>query len=365
MDGRDGSGADAVPAMMRAWRVHEYGAPADVLRLEEVEVPRPGPGDLLVRVEGIPLNLNDLERITGGNMMARPEFPYSPGMEVFGVVVAGGDGFETSPGRRVAATTKMAHGGYAEYAVCPAAAAFDVPSDITMPEAAALYFPFHLAWLGLFDRAGLRAGESVLIHAAAGGSGSAAVQLASRAGARVFATAGGERKAALCRELGAEIVIDYTRADTDFAEVVLAETGNRGVDVVFDNVGEAVFARSLDCLAYNGRYLMMGFASNKAIADEPFVVPRRVALSNAKLCGVLFNYGDDGMVDMLKTAMGWNVLPSALGVQVMAEIVELVRAGAVRAVVGAVVGFDDLPGAVAAFANRETIGRVIVTTSAQ
>src|SRR5262249_1830822 len=161
---------------------------------------------------------------------------------------------------------------------------------VPLPDAATLYFPFHLAWLGLYDRAELQPGERVLIHAAAGGSGSAAIQLAKHRGAIVFATAGTDEKVAWCRALGADAPINYR--DTDFGAVVLEATGNRGVDVVFDNVGEAVMERSLACTAYNGRYLMMGFASNKTVADEPFVVPRRVALSNIKLVGVLLAYAD-------------------------------------------------------------------------
>src|SRR6478609_852483 len=157
---------------MRAWRTHEYGRPTEVLRLGEVPVPQPEAGELRVRVQAIPFNLNDLERITGGNMMVRPELPYSPGMEVMGIVDACGDGVEQWQGKRVVAMPKGAHGGFAEYAICPAASTFEMPEAIPLPGAAALYFPFHLAWLGLFDRAELRAGESVLIHAAAGGSGS-------------------------------------------------------------------------------------------------------------------------------------------------------------------------------------------------
>ena len=110
---------------------------------------------------------------------------------------------------------KGAHGGFAEYAICPVVSAFEMPEAIPLPDAAALYFPFHLAWLGLFDRAELQAGETVLIHAAAGGSGSAAIQLAVHAGARVFATAGTDEKLALCRELGADVAINYS--DDDFA----------------------------------------------------------------------------------------------------------------------------------------------------
>ena len=181
------------PTTMRAWRLHEYGQPREVLQLETIERPEPDPGEVRVRVQAIPLNLNDLERITGGNMMVRPEFPYSPGMEVMGIVDACGAGADEWQGRRVAAMARQAYGGYAEFANCPAVSMFEMPDDIPLPDAAALLFPFHLAWLGLFDRADLQPGESVLIHAAAGGSGSAAVQLAAHAGARVFAVRRGRR----------------------------------------------------------------------------------------------------------------------------------------------------------------------------
>jgi NADPH:quinone reductase len=347
-----------VARTMRAWRTHEYGRPTDVLRLDTVPVPDPEAGELRVRVQAIPFNLNDLERITGGNMMVRPELPYSPGMEVMGVVDACGAGTEAWQGRRVVAMPKGANGGFAEYAICPVVSAFDMPDTIPLPDAAALYFPFHLAWLGLYDRADLQAGESVLIHAAAGGSGSAAIQLAKLAGARVFATAGTDAKVQLCRDLGADIAINYTTED--FAQVVLAETGNRGVDVVFDNVGEAVMENSMQCTVYNGRYLMMGFASNKLVADEPFIVPRRIALGNFKLCGVLLAYQSPEMADMVKTAMGWNFATEELGEKIMREIVDLAVAKKINPVVGRTISFADIPAEIEAMANRETIGRTIV-----
>src|SRR3954451_23115489 len=206
---------------MRAWRTHEYGRPTEVLKLDPVPVPEPEAGEARVSVQAIPFNLNDLERITGGNMMVRPALPYSPGMEVMGIVDACGDGAEVWHGRRVVAMPKGAHGGFAEYVVCPVVSTFEMPDSIPLPGAAALYFPFHLAWLGLFDRADLQSGESVLIHAAAGGSGSAAVQLAVHAGARVFATAGSDAKVQLCRDLGAHVAINYN--EHDFAAVVLEE----------------------------------------------------------------------------------------------------------------------------------------------
>jgi NADPH2:quinone reductase len=342
---------------MRAWRLHEYGRPTEVLRIDAVPIPEPEAGELRVRVQAIPFNINDLERITGGNMMVRPELPYSPGMEVMGTVDACGAGTEEWQGRRVVAMPKGANGGFAEYAICPLVSAFEMPDSIPLPGAAALYFPFHLAWLGLFDRAELKAGESVLIHAAAGGSGSAAIQLAKHAGARVFATAGTEEKVRLCKQLGADVAINYN--DADFAQIVLRETGNKGVDVVFDNVGEAVFEKSLQCTVYNGRYLMMGFASNKLVADEPWIVPRRIALGNLKLCGVLLAYQASETADMVKTAMGWNFATSELGAEIMGEIIDLVLAGKVKPIVGRTITFEEIPSAIEAMEHRETTGRVI------
>jgi NADPH2:quinone reductase len=211
----------------------------------------------------------------------------------------------------------------------------------------------------LFDRAELVAGETVLIHAAAGGSGSAAIQLAKNAGARVFATAGSDDKTRLCRELGADVAINYR--ERDFCDIVMAETANRGVDVVFDNVGAAVLDQSMKCIAYNGRYLMMGFASDKTKVDEPFIVPRRVCAGNFKLCGVMLTYADPGVATMVKQARGFNFMPRQLGQHITDSVVELVRTKRVHPVIGQVVPFEDIPAAITAMANRETTGRTIVT----
>ena len=344
---------------MRAWRVHEWGLePAETLVLEKVPLPEPGAGELLVQAQVIPLNINDLERITGENMMVRPELPVTPGMEVMGTVAAAGEGVAQWLGKRVVAMPRQATGGFAEYSVCPVVSAFEIPEEIPLPGAGALYFPYHLAWLGLIDRAGLRPGETVLVHAGAGGAGSAAIQLAKSLGATVFATAGSDEKVDFCLELGADVAINYSAED--FGTVVLERTGTRGVDVVFDNVGEAVMERSMDCVAYNGRYLMMGFASDKRFADQKLIVPRRLSTGNFKICGVLLAYADEAVAPVMKKAMGWNFCPSALGSRIMAGIVDLVREGKIEPVVGEVVKFEDLPGAMARMRDRETTGRVLV-----
>jgi len=348
-----------LPETMRAWRVHAWGPePSEALRLESIPLPVPEAGELLVRVQTIPLNINDMERINGKNMMVRPELPVTPGMEVMGIVAAAGDGVADWVGKRVVAMPRQATGGFAEYAICPVVSAFEMPEDIPLPDAAALYFPYHLAWLGLVDRADLKAGESVLIHAAAGGSGSAAIQLAKHLGATVYATAGTDEKVALCKQLGADVAINYN--NEDFKTVVLEATNTRGVDVVFDNVGEAVMAPSMDCIAYNGRYLMMGFASDKSFADEKLIVPRRVSAGNFRLCGVLLSYADANVAPMMKQAMGWNFCADALGEKIMAEIIELVRQKRIAPVIGEVVEFEELPGAITRMRDRKTTGRVLV-----
>jgi len=345
-------------ATMKAWRTHEYDEPKKALKLDTVDIPEPGPGELLVRNQGIPLNLNDLERIRGGNMMAEPQRPYSPGMEVMGVVDKCGPGTEAWAGKRVVATTKGAHGGFAEYSVVTAGSTFDMPDSVPFPDAAALYFPFHLAWLGLYERGGLKEGETVLIHAAAGGAGSAAIQLAVARGAKVFATAGSDSKLQLCRDLGAAVAINYKTED--FAKIVLEQTDGKGVDMVFDNVGEAVMQQSFKAIGYNGRYMMMGFASNKVVVDEKFLVPRQLSMGNFDMRGVLLSYAPDQAVAMMKAHTGWNFASHSKGTEITKGIVDLYAAKKIKAIIGSTVDFSQVPQAFEDMAASKTTGRTVV-----
>ncbi|HTJ63722.1 MAG TPA: zinc-binding dehydrogenase [Alphaproteobacteria bacterium] len=345
-------------ATMKAWRTHEYGEPKTALKLDTVDIPEPGPGELLIKNQGIPLNLNDLERIRGGNMMAEPQRPYSPGMEVMGIVDKCGPGTEAWAGKRVVATTKGAHGGFAEYSIVTAGSTFDMPDSVPFPDAAALYFPFHLAWIGLYERGGLKAGETVLIHAAAGGAGSAAIQLAVARGAKVFATAGSDDKLKLCRDLGAAVAINYKTED--FTKIVLEQTAGKGVDMVFDNVGEAVMQQSFKAIGYNGRYMMMGFASNKVVVDEKFLVPRQLSMGNFDMRGVLLSYAPDQAVAMMKAHTGWNFAPHSKGAEITKGIVDLYTAGKIKAVIGSTVDFSQVPQAFEAMAASKTTGRTVV-----
>ena len=353
---------DTAPALMKAWRTHEFTRPSEALKLDMVPVPDPGPAEVRVRVLAISLNLNDLERIKGGNMMMPPPLPCIPGMEVMGIVDACGPGTEAWLGKRVAAGARNANGGFAEYCICPSNSVFDMPDSVPLPDAAAIFHPFHVAWLGLYDRADIQPGQTVLIQGGAGSFGSAAVQLARLRGARIFATVGHDAKRALCEELGAEIVLNY-RTD-DYRQVILDQTGGKGVDVVFDLIGEPVMEKSMDCVAYNGTYLMMGFAARKAPADEKFIVPRRVLMGNFKLGGALIAYAHEAQARGIKQAMGWNFLTYEEATDRHRQLLEWLAAGKIRATVGKTVRFEDVPAAFDALADRDEAtqqvpGRVI------
>src|SRR5262249_20394130 len=341
---------------MRAWRLHEYGAPRDVLRLEEVPTPVPGAREVRVRVAAITLNYNDLDGITGRYPTVRPPLPYLPGMEVLGRVEAAGAGAEHWLGKRVCAIPGAGFGGYAEQAICPAAGAFEMPEDLPDAEAAAIFFPFHLSWFALFGRGRLARGEDVLIHAAAGGVGSAAVQLARNAGARVFATAGSDAKLALCRELGADVAINY-RKDS-FAEVVNEVTDGRGVDVVFDSVGGDTTVRSFRCTAYQGRLLSLGFASGIEAEDQATLTPRPLLFGNFALVGVCWAYMGDPVA--FRRQPGFNFPSHEDGARMHREILALLRRGAIRPVIGQRARFEDLPAAFDAVIRRDTIGRSVI-----
>lgn len=340
---------------MRAWRVHEFGAPSEVLVLDEVAVPIPGPDELLIEVEAVTLNFNDLDGIHGRYKTVRTPMPYIPGMEVMGTVRGCGPGGEAWVGRRVVAIPSGAFGGYAEFVTAPIAMTFVMPDSIPLPAAAGILMPFHLGWLALYERARLEAGETLLVHAGAGGAGSAAIQLGVHRGARVFATAGSPAKLDRCRELGAERAINYR--DEDFVAAVADATDGRGVDVAFDTLGGSITTDTFRAMAFNGRHVIAGFATGIEAEDEG-IVPRPVVFGNFSLVGVCHAYVDDPIT--FRNLTGFNFPAHADGEALHAELCALVEAGALRPVVGQEIDFADLPAGLAAMERRETVGRTVV-----
>ncbi len=246
---------------MKAWRVFQLGEPRHVMSLEEVPDPQPGAGQLLVRVLGAAANFPDV-LMCRGLYQVKPPLPFTPGVELCGEVAALGPGTTGfAVGDRVIGSSVLPAGGFAELALMDTATTFPAPGGLDDAEAAAFYIGYQTGWFGLHHRAHLQPGETLLVHAAAGGVGSAAVQLGKAAGARVIGVVGGPEKVEVARTLGADVVVD--RHTEDFVEVVKQVTGGRGADVVYDPVGGDAYQRSTKCVAFEGRILVVGFAGGQ------------------------------------------------------------------------------------------------------
>jgi NADPH2:quinone reductase len=322
---------------MKAWQVPELGEPRDVLRLAEVPDPVPGPGQVLVRVLAAAANFPDVLMCRGGYQV-RPPLPYIPGIELCGEVVAAGP--EVTG---VAAGDRLIGGpiggAFAELTLMNAATALPAPDGLDDAEAAAFFVTYQTGWFGLHRRARLAAGETLLVHAAAGGVGSGAVQLGKAAGARVIGVAGGERKAEAARALGADVVID--RNTQDFVEVVKEVTEGRGADVVYDPVGGDTYARSTKCIAFEGRILVIGFAGGQI---------QSAALNHA----LVKNYSIVGLHWGLYQSKNPQLIRDC-----HAQLTTMVADGAIRPLVGERLGLDEVPAGLQRLADGDTVGRVV------
>jgi NADPH2:quinone reductase len=341
---------------VQAWQVVRHGPPSKALeRVELADPGTPGPGLVRVRVGAVSLNFNDVDMCYGRYPTIQPALPFTLGMDLCGVVEAAGPGLQPWIGRRVVSTGLGGFGALAERSWAPADSLFDAPPALDDAEAAAFFIPFHTMHLALHRRARLQAGETLLVHAAAGGLGSAALQLGVAAGARVLATAGSAEKVAFCRSLGADVAIDY-RAE-DFVARVLDATNGRGVDVVCDLVGGPVALPSWRCVAHEGRYLVAGFSSDIA-AGEAGLPMRPVAKGNFSLVGVMLAYMD-ASIPGLRDA-GFSPFSRAVGEAVHADLVRLLEAGKIRPIVGRRVGWGAVPAAYEELEARRTLGRTVV-----
>lgn len=338
---------------IQAWRVVRHGRPSDALALESIEEPQPGPGQARVRVRTSVCNFNEVDGCHGRYRTIDPPLPYTLGMECAGVVDAVGDGAERWLGRRVTACAVGATGAHAECAIVDPAMSFDAPDVLDDVEACAFFFPFHVGWLALFERGQLRPGEWLLVHAGAGGVGSAAVQLGVAHGARVIATAGSPEKLAFCRSLGAEIAIDYRSGD--LAAALMEATGGAGVDVVCDLVGGATTLATLPALARGGRLVLAGFSGGIEAEDQATITPRPILFGNFSIGGVMLAYRDG------PTKLGAvNLLPRALGDSIQAGLVRLLRERRIRPIVGRTASWRELPAELERLEARATIGRSVL-----
>jgi len=268
-----------IPAEMRAVEIKQPGGP-EVLVPTKRPVPQPTKGEVLIKVAAAGVNRPDILQRQGA-YAPPPGTTDLPGLEVAGEIVAVGP---ETPRWRVGdkVTALVAGGGYAEFCAAPAPQCLPIPGNLTMVEAAALPETFFTVWTNVFERGHLQAGETFLVHGGSSGIGTTAIQLASRFGARVFATAGSAEKCSKCRELGASIAIDYKTED--FVKVVERESGGKGVDLILDMVGGDYINRNLQCLAVDGRMVHIAFLKGtKAEINFANVMVKRQTITGSTL----------------------------------------------------------------------------------
>ena len=325
---------------MKGWSVTSLGEPEQVLELRDLEVPEPGPRQVLVRVRASAANFPDV-LMCRGEYQIKPDLPFTPGAELCGEVEAvGSEVTRHVVGDRVLGLCSLPHGGFAELALMDEHTTYAAPASLDDAQSAALFIGYQTGWFGLHRRARIQPGETLLVHAAAGGVGSAAVQLGKAAGARVIGVVGGEAKARYAKELGADVVVD--RHTEDFVDVVKRETGGRGADVVYDPVGGDVYQRSTKCIAFEGRIIVVGFAGGTM---------QQAALNHA----LVKNYSILGLHWGL-----YNVkdLPAAMACQ--AELTRLADAGLIAPFVSERFPLDDTAAALQRLADGRTVGRVVL-----
>src|SRR6267142_699834 len=308
---------------MKAIVVHEFGGP-EVLKLEEVPTPKPAAGQVLVRIHGAGVNPYDAY-MRAGTYAVKPPLPYTPGSDGAGIIEAVGDGVKkVKKGDRVY-TAKTVTGAYAEYALALEEQVHTLPDKISFGQGAGVWVPYGTAYHALHHSAQARASETVLVHGASGGVGSAAVQMARAMGLTVFGTAGTQKGVDLVKREGAHQVFDHSKAG--YQEEMLKMTGGRGVDVILEMLANVNLAADLKLLATNGRVIIIG---NRG---EITINPRDLMLRRASARGFTL----------------WAITP-AEETEIHAGLIAGLENGTLRPVIG-----KELPLAEAARAHKEIL----------
>jgi len=317
--------------------VRELAGPGSLQR-EELGEFHAKPGQVLIDVRAIGCNFFDI-LITQGKYQVRPDLPFSPGAEVAGTVLEVGAGVERfSVGDRVSALLEF--GGFASTVAAPQERVFPMPAQMSFEEAAALGLVYQTSHVGLVHRASLREGETLLVHAAAGGVGLAAVQIGVALGARVIGTAGSTDKLDLVRQNGADEVINYR--DEDWVQQVKRLTNGRGADVIYDPVGGEIFDLSTKCIAFEGRILVIGFASGKI----PSAKMNHLLVKNYSLIGLHWGLYFEKDPKVLRDAQD--------------AISKLYAEGKISPLVSETYPLVDAKSALDALASRKTTGKVVL-----
>lgn len=309
---------------MKAWRAESFGNPADVLKRVDVAIPEPGPGEALLRVLATNIGLPDRMMLEGRYFLT-PHPPVTPGQEVVGIVDATGPGYPYPVGTRVIGGANFATGagGLAEYCLSPAEGAVPAPDNMPDEQAAAFLGTFHVAWVGLVNRARAKPGETLLVLGGTGGTGSTAIQLGKALGLNVITTVRTARKRAFCLEQGADEVIELEKGS--LSEQVHQLTNGRGADIVYDTVGDPLTDQALDAIAIGGRYVLIGFAGSSGF---PVIEPFKILTRGISVTGALHTVRTPAERD-----------------EAITELERLFTAGKIAMPIDQVVSFTDVPGA--------------------
>ena len=328
---------------VKAWVVRELGGP-EVLHFEDVEAGEPADGVVRIAVRAAAVNFPDALMIAG-TYQSKPALPFVPGVEISGEVTAAPAASGFKAGDRVMALLDsggLTRGGYAQVADAVPSSVSLIPAGMSFEEAAGFTLTYQTGWFGLHRRANLQPQETLLVHAGAGGVGTAAIQLGKAAGATVIATAGSDEKLEVCRRMGADHAINYKTQD--FSEEVKKLTGGRGVDVVFDPVGGDVYDRSTKCIAFEGRIVIVGFTSGR-IAHA---ATNHVLVKNYSVVGLHWGLYSSRAPQL--------IAPAARA------LVELYTSGKIKPHVSAQLPLADAPAALASVAGGKSTGKVVLTT---
>lgn len=324
---------------MKAWQVTALGEPRDALELTDIDAPAPGPGQLRVRVLAAPANFPDV-LLCRGEYQMKPELPFTPGVELCGEVLeVGAEVSGHSVGDRVVGTPELPQGAFAEESIMSADDAFTAPAGLDDAEASSLCIGYQTAWFALHRRTQIESGDVLLVHAAAGGVGSAAVQIGKAAGATVIGVVGGPDKAEYCRKLGADVVVD--RHAEDFISVVKEYTNGHGADVVFDPVGGDAYKGSTKCIAFEGRIVVIGFAGGTI----PQPALNHALIKNYSIVGLhwgLYKKYDRGIIRDCHEAL-----------------TGLADAGKIRPLISERLGLADVADGVGRLGEGTTVGRIV------
>ena len=329
----------SLPATMTAIAIREPGGP-EMLVPEQRPVPEPRPGEILVKVAAAGVNRPDVMQRRG--LYPPPKgAPDIPGLEIAGAVVACGDGVTRwKIGDQV--TALVVGGGYAEYCVAVEGHALPVPAGLSATQAAAIPETFFTVWHNVFERGGLKAGETLLVHGGSSGIGTAAIQLAKNFGARVIVTAGSAEKCEACRRLGADVAVDYKTED--FVAAVKQATDGKGADVILDMVGGDYVERNYEAAAVEGRIVQIAFqGAAKATVNYMRLMLKRLHHTGSTL------------------RSRSNADKTAIARAIEAKVWPLVAAGKVRPVIDKTFPLAEAAAAHARMESSQHIGKIVLT----